>query len=53
MCGEQAMSLREAALWEQELRGEERGAAVVWEMRQDLTSGGHGCQAPNTEGKTG
>lgn len=33
LCGEQAMSLREAALWEQGLRGEERGAAVVWEMR--------------------
>lgn len=33
LCGEQAMSLREAAVWEQGPRGEERGAAVVWEMR--------------------
>lgn len=53
LCGEQAMSLREAALWEQGLRGEERGATVVWEMRPRPDQWRAWMPGPDTEGKTG
>lgn len=52
--GEQAMSLRVAALWEQGCEGRGgRDSSGVGDTARPLTSGGHGCHAPCTDGRVG